>query len=107
MAQEPFVIYEPKQWFFSPYYLAYLLQAGGFRVFIENEGKSQFGEAVPPREGRVQVLISSSRLRDADEYLERTQARDPGSHETCPTCGESVPREFEVCWSCGADRAPS
>jgi hypothetical protein len=81
-----------------------LLEEDGLRSCIVNEnlaslaGELPFGLIVP------EVWITDSRdlfmaravLKD---YLERKCKPDPGERH-CPSCGESSPGNFDLCWSC-------
>jgi hypothetical protein len=42
-------------------------------------------------------------IRRATEDLERVRS-EPGEEWICPSCGESVPHHFDVCWNCETPR---
>ena len=39
-----------------------------------------------------------------DEFLAGRARRDADPDWRCPTCGERVEGQFEVCWNCGSPR---
>ncbi|AMV20589.1 hypothetical protein [Planctomyces sp. SH-PL14] len=48
------------------------------------------------------LLLAGQDCRKSQRVLSEILANDYGGDWGCPSCHEEVPRNFDVCWSCGA-----
>lgn len=89
-----------------------ILDAAGIDCFIRNEntsatfGAGAFGLVQSPVFDPVLCIIDDQRYEEALALLKAAAEVAPpaGADWRCPKCGESVPRNFEVCWSCSAPK---
>ena len=48
------------------------------------------------------LLLAGRDCRESQRHLSELLANDHGGDWACPSCHEEVPRNFDLCWSCGA-----
>ena len=80
------------------------LEAEGVPVKIKGELLPGFAGELPMNEAQVTVWVPRPQAERAARILREldTANADVGV-QPCPSCGEEVPKNFELCWSCGND----
>lgn len=84
-----------------------LLEEAGIACFIRNEHTSSVFAGMPvPLFYPALCIHDDADLHAALSIVESTQniAEPEGNEWQCPTCGESVPPGFDICWNCEAGR---
>ena len=49
----------------------------------------------------AEILVAAVDLARAEDVLEDVLLSEDDESWNCPTCGEAVPANFDVCWNCG------
>ena len=80
-------------------------RCGRIEFFIDGIGEALRGEPSEP-EPIVQPLISQTSTADGAPFdLQRHEPLTAtGPDWRCPSCGETVPGNFDVCWNCQTSR---
>jgi hypothetical protein len=88
-------------------YLASLLEARGIACVVKNQFLGGAAGELPPTECWPEIWVADDRdetpaLRVLAAYHEA--GRESFDRWTCPTCGEALEGQFEICWRCGTER---
>ena len=84
-----------------------VLEGAGITTFIRNENVSNVEVPIPTFCPALCVVNDEDYdraielLRESDEQAKKASTEDCA----CPACGETNPRSFDLCWSCGAELA--
>ncbi len=79
-----------------------ILKSEGIRTVIRNWSGSNI-TSVPIPEFYPNISVESQDEADRSKEIIKdyfSAGRDPGDDWICPKCGESVPGNFQECWSC-------
>jgi putative signal transducing protein len=83
---------------------------GGVAATIQNEfsGRTAVPEFRPPAE----VWVShdgdyETARRIVTDAIAKIDSKSDAAPWTCPSCREENPQSFDICWSCGHDKAGS
>ena len=82
-----------------------LLEAEGIKTFVRNESLSVTEAAIPVFSPALCILDEADKDRAVAILQQQIQAsREAVKTEVlCPSCGETNPGNFEVCWNCRQD----
>ena len=86
-----------------------LLESEGIKTFVRNESLAATEVSIPVFLPALCILDEADKDR-AVAILEQHLAAANEAVKTevvCPSCGETNPGNFEVCWNCGGDLADS
>lgn len=91
-----------------------LLQSAGIPCVLHNEGHHTLGPPIFTHPDRVILnptlaVLDDAQAGEALEIIEAHFGAPPADSPdwTCPSCNETSPGTFDVCWSCGAARPAS
>ncbi len=92
-----------------------ILEQAGIDCFIKNEntaaslGAGFLGLVQSPVFDPVLCIVDDARYDEALALLKGATTAAPATRGDwpCPKCGETVPGNFEVCWSCSSPSNPS
>lgn len=84
-----------------------VLEESGVRAFVDGAAANTALSHIGPALGGVKVFVRTVDAEQALEIIEEIRAESNVSTEPwfCGTCEESIDGSFDVCWSCGQDRA--
>ncbi|HEY1122090.1 MAG TPA: DUF2007 domain-containing protein [Haloferula sp.] len=82
-----------------------VLEGAGIPTFIRNENLGNVEVPIPTFCPALCVVNDEDYeraiglLRESDEQAKQASTEDC----TCPSCRETNPRSFDLCWNCGAE----
>ncbi len=89
-------------------YARSILESAGIACFIQNEntqtlGVSLLGYSHTPILDPALCVVDETRVEEARTLLQQHFGIEAGNSEwLCPSCKESNPASFELCWNCQA-----
>ncbi|MCY1040949.1 zinc ribbon domain-containing protein [Corallococcus sp. bb12-1] len=85
--------------------LAGALESAGLSVDIRGESLAPLSGEIPSTEAWVELWLWPQELEAGRQVLSELHANEEAANRsvTCPRCGEEIPANFELCWSCGLE----